>query len=1463
MKKLLLFVAVLMCAAQAFSQTPTIQLNGTGTTYSTLTAAITAAGATDIITLTAGTLTEKVSIGSNVSKSLTIQGAGIDQTIVQANATPTAAANGEVFKLDGTYTGSITLTIKNMTIQNGNNTTIAASGGIQMNNTGLPANKPTLDLQNLKIYNNTGAAGGGLGVQGNVILKVTACNINGNTSNNITNITNGGGGINLNPGGTVSQSNTITATIKNSTIANNSVGLTSFINNGGGIFLITGSYSPNTTLWIENTTIYGNNTKVTGSRGGGVYIKSGSTGSALTINHCTIANNTTTGGTGGDGVCIETSGTTATTLVMNNSIVMGNSGSTSNASQVGVNTVVSGQSSKITNGGISNSIFGIISGGTWTTNASSHNNNLTAAVGDLGFAASLSSDATPVLVIGSGGSSSVAKDYVGTDYLATPLTADQIGNSRSGNADAGAYEYNASLAIAASATSGGTVSSGTGNFASGASTTLVATPSGNNVFANWTEGGVVVSNSASYTFTVTKARTLVANFTVQYNVQTANDGNGTVSGGGVVAGPITLTATPNAGYAFNAWSVTAGTAPTPPSTSSWNFTPSADCTISASFKSITALTPTVTYARTATTIDVLVTNPVGYTGTLTYNVLDGSDNVLASGVAAASGQTATLVYSATGLSANSSYTYKVVAVINGTINSAPATLTALTRRLANGSIQVIDDFVNNSMGWINSGVATITIPSTNSVTNGINSSATCAQVALATGASSAVGLKNSIERIDVGPNAPYQYLHVKMYRDADNGNIGLTFLVRPDNSSQAQFPSAESFTVTPSASGPWADYVFNLKHSNYASDKTVFGFYIKPNMVTATTASNSYIDDIYLSNDATPSTANLTIPITLTAGTGGTVSANSSYFSGDNATVVATASAGYAFVNWTENGTAVSTNASYSFTVTASRALVANFVNIAYRSKTSGNWSDAGTWETSTDNSNWSAAIQSPTSSAASVSISNTHTVVIAANATSPSLTVNSAANLTLNSGTTLNVTGNFTINSDASGTGSFVDYGGTLTSTTINVQRSLKGGRNWYISSPVSGATASVFNVASSKDLVYSYSESTGTNNPWPQITNSSTALNVMQGYVVNMNADTTINFVGALNTGDQSVTINRTTGQTKEGFNLLGNPYLSHVDIQDADTVHLETSYWLRSRNAGNTAYTFDTYNLKSGIGITNSGLKLTKFIPPMQAFWVRVKQGFSSGSLSFHNALRAHQDSVNNIFRAPASTSLTQQTLRLQVSTGVNTDETVLYTNSNASNGYDDYDSQKMNNGCISVPEIYTLADSEQLSINGLNSIPYDTEIKLGFTTGQAGNFSIKASQLSNFDAGTQLILKDYLDSNNPVVNDLSDGSSYSFTSDVTSNNSSRFALIFHAPSITTGINPNSSTNVWFSTRNGQLMINGTPGNDASIEVFNALGQKVITKNITGTNLQLNNCLPAGAYLLKLTNEGKSITKKIIID
>ena len=57
----------------------------------------------------------------------------------------------------------------------------------------------------------------------------------------------------------------------------------------------------------------------------------------------------------------------------------------------------------------------------------------------------------------------------------------------------------------------------------------------------------------------------------------------------------------------------------------------------------------------------------------------------------------------------------------------------------------------------------------------------------------------------------------------------------------------------------------------------------------------------------------------------GTVSGGGTVNVGSTVTVVATANEGYTFVNWTEDGTEVSTYASYSFTAEEDRTLVANF----------------------------------------------------------------------------------------------------------------------------------------------------------------------------------------------------------------------------------------------------------------------------------------------------------------------------------------------------------------------------------------------------------------------------------------------------------------------------------------------------------------------------------------------------------
>ena len=68
-----------------------------------------------------------------------------------------------------------------------------------------------------------------------------------------------------------------------------------------------------------------------------------------------------------------------------------------------------------------------------------------------------------------------------------------------------------------------------------------------------------------------------------------------------------------------------------------------------------------------------------------------------------------------------------------------------------------------------------------------------------------------------------------------------------------------------------------------------------------------------------------TITLSANPTNGGSVSGGGTYSQGQTCTVIANANPSYSFVNWTENGTQVSTNSTYSFTVTGNRTLVANF----------------------------------------------------------------------------------------------------------------------------------------------------------------------------------------------------------------------------------------------------------------------------------------------------------------------------------------------------------------------------------------------------------------------------------------------------------------------------------------------------------------------------------------------------------
>ena len=496
------------------------------------------------------------------------------------------------------------------------------------------------------------------------------------------------------------------------------------------------------------------------------------------------------------------------------------------------------------------------------------------------------------------------------------------------------------------------------------------------------------------------------------------------------------------------------------------------------------------------------------------------------------------------------------------------------------------------------------------------------------------------------------------------------------------------------------------------------------------------------------------------------------------------------------------------------------------------------------------------------VSVSSGATLILDKNKNVKSMTVNAGAKLSLNDGFAL-TTPTLTLQSDPTGVlpnGTFVDKNaGTPTPIIASVQQSLSAGRNWYISSPISGATGNVV-LGTVGNKLWQYNE---VNSDWTtDATSTSTPLTAMKGFVANTIGGL-VTFSGTLNSGNTSITVNRTeNGNAKRGYNLVGNPYPSYLNwtMVSAASSNIESTMWYRTMKG--SVYEFDTYNAISGIG-TNNGITVSQYIPPMQAFWVLVSPTKSSGIVVANNSMRSHDASGTNLLKTRAAINTDQKVLRIQVSNGTNSDETIVLFNPNASNAYDAYDSPKMSNANAAIPEIYTLAGTEQVVINGFRSLTPDIELPLGFTTGKSNTLTLKATEISNFDSNTKIILKDNLLN---TQQELTDGSEYNFNSEVT-NTTKRFSLMFKTSNVSTDIPQNNEdipSLTVYGNASGQMVVNFNNEiiGQGNVSVFNTVGKKLESKTLNPITI-LNGPFMSGVYLVKVSANGKILTKKLKIN
>jgi hypothetical protein len=496
-----------------------------------------------------------------------------------------------------------------------------------------------------------------------------------------------------------------------------------------------------------------------------------------------------------------------------------------------------------------------------------------------------------------------------------------------------------------------------------------------------------------------------------------------------------------------------------------------------------------------------------------------------------------------------------------------------------------------------------------------------------------------------------------------------------------------------------------------------------------------------------------------------------------------------------------------------------------------------------------------------------------------------------------------FTLRSTATGTALVVNNGGVVIGN-ATVQRyldpSLNPGVGYrHYSAPVSNTTladltTSGYTPEISQASAYNTSATPGSTTPFPTLfaydqsrlataTNNYTAfdkgfvvptalsapMSVGRGYVAQIGAAQVVDFVGALTTGPQTLSLSRNAAGTPNaadaGWHLVGNPYPSPLDFgrlaAGTDYTGLDASmYVFQSSGPYAGSYRAFVNGLPAGGGVVASG----------QGFFMRVSAGQAAGTLTFRDAHRLTSQAAPAAMYRPTDLRPLVR-LELRAATGP-ADVFYAYAQATATDGFDSqYDAQKLPNP-TGLNLSSRASTAENLSIDGRAAFTAATALPLSVGVPAAGTYTLAAGQLDNLPVGLGAYLHD-AQTGQAVA--LSLGSSYSFS--VTAAQAQalltgRFTLHFGPATAlaTASTQLAGAVSVYPNPAHEQFTISlpGVAGASmVQAELRNALGQLVHQQSAplpaSGTALRVPTAqLAAGVYVLHLTAGPATVSQKIVL-
>lgn len=445
---------------------------------------------------------------------------------------------------------------------------------------------------------------------------------------------------------------------------------------------------------------------------------------------------------------------------------------------------------------------------------------------------------------------------------------------------------NYTITATASPSNAGTIT-GAGTYAQGSTCTLHANANSGYTFVNWIENGVPVSTNPNYSFTVTGNRSLVAVFdvaTTNYTVTASASptGSGFVEGQGTYSqgSTCTLTATPNTGYEFVKWEVNGTTA-------SYN--------------------PTYSFTVWNNTVCIAFFQQAAsnYTITATANPTNGG--TVSGGGSYASGSTCTLT-----ATANNGYHFE-----KWTLNGTQVSTNSNYSFTVTGNASYVAHFSENVQEY------TVTVSA--SPTNG--------------GVASGAGVfpEGSVCVVTATPNPGYVFDYWTKNDAEVSSNPTYSFVVNSNSNLVAHFTQdANHVTITaiPDPIDGGAVYGGGTYELGATCTLSIFAsvgyefvnWTLNGSQVSAEPSFSFTVTTNAVYTAHFVQTINhYTIAANVEPSGAGSIVGTGTYEEGVTCTLTATPNPTYSFVSWKENGTVVSTESSYSFTVNRDRNFIATF----------------------------------------------------------------------------------------------------------------------------------------------------------------------------------------------------------------------------------------------------------------------------------------------------------------------------------------------------------------------------------------------------------------------------------------------------------------------------------------------------------------------------------------------------------